>query len=115
MALEASFTGTSRPLDSRTLARTVLLHPLRAVMTFPRILRQAARLYLQKGLKVYTKPEPCSSLTIREAPPPLMERLGMKVVTGFLEKTRSRPDHHDPAQGRTAAFSADPAACRRWP
>jgi cyclopropane-fatty-acyl-phospholipid synthase len=86
VALEASFTGTSRPLDNRTLARTVLLHPLRAVMTFPRILRQAARLYLQKRLKVYTKPEPCSPLTIREAPPPLTERLGRKVVTGFLGK-----------------------------
>jgi len=86
VALEASFAGSSRPLDSRTLARTVLLHPLRAAMTFPRILWQAARLYLQKGLKVYTKPEPCSSLTIREAPQPLIERLGIKVVTRFLRK-----------------------------
>ena len=53
---------------------------------FPRILRQAARLYLQNGLKVYTKPEPCSSLTIREAPQPIMERLGMKGVTRFLRR-----------------------------
>jgi len=86
VALEASFTGNSRPLDSQTLARTVLRHPLRAAMTFPRILWQAARLYLQKGLKVYTKPEPCSPLTIREAPQPLMERLGLKVVTRFLRR-----------------------------
>jgi cyclopropane-fatty-acyl-phospholipid synthase len=86
VALEASFNGAGRPLTRNALARTVLRHPLRAAMTFPRILWQAARLFLQKRLKVYSKPEPCSPLTIREAPPPLLEKLGMKVVTMFLNR-----------------------------
>lgn len=83
-ALLASFAGTASPLTPAVLARTVLLHPLRAVITFPRILRQAAQLYLQKKLKVYPKPDPCSSLTIRKTPPSLLERLGTRVLTRFF-------------------------------
>jgi len=83
-ALQASFTGTAEPLTPRVLARTILLHPLRAVMTFPRILWQAGRLYFQKRLKVYPKPDPCSPLTLRQAPPSLLQRLGKKVMTLFF-------------------------------
>jgi cyclopropane-fatty-acyl-phospholipid synthase len=70
-------------------------------MTFPRILWQAARLFLQKKLKVYNKPDPCSPLTIREAPTPLLERLGKKVVTAFFRRldhgqlTMHLPDGED--------------------
>jgi cyclopropane-fatty-acyl-phospholipid synthase len=85
-ALVASFTGTSRPLTPATMARTVCLHPLRAVLTFPRILWQAGRLYFQKRLKVYTKPDPCSPLTLRQASPSLLERLGRKVMTRFFSQ-----------------------------
>ncbi len=84
--LQASFTGTARPLTPRLLTRTVVLHPLRAAMTFPRILWQAARLHLQKKLKVYTKPDPCSPMTLRHAPPSLLERLGTRVVTLFFRQ-----------------------------
>ena len=85
-ALVASFTGRGEPISGGVLARTLLRHPLRALMTFPRILWQAARLYFGKKLKVYAKPEPCSSLTIREAPPPQLESLGRRMVTSFLGK-----------------------------
>ena len=84
MALRASFTGTATPLTPATLARTVLLHPLRAAMTFPRILWQAARLYFEKKRPVFAKPEPCSPLTIRQVPPSLLERLGERVMTRFF-------------------------------
>jgi len=86
VALEASFTGTGEALSGQVLARTVILHPFRAALTFPRILWQAARLYFQKKLQVYSKPEPCSPLTIREAPTPLLERVGKKVVTAFFRR-----------------------------
>jgi len=86
IALEASFTGTGEALSGQVLARTVILHPFRAALTFPRILWQAARLYFQKKLQVYSKPEPCSPLTIREAPTPLLERVGKKVVTAFFRR-----------------------------
>ncbi|WP_306548536.1 DUF1365 family protein [Desulfobulbus sp.] len=85
-ALVASFTGTARPLTPGTLARTVYFHPLRAVLTFPRILWQAGRLFFQKRLKVYTKPDPCSPLTLRQSPPSLLERLGRKVMVHFFSQ-----------------------------
>jgi len=85
-ALVASFTGMARPLTAQTLARTVCLHPLRAAMTFPRILWQAGRLFFQKKLKVYTKPDPCSPLTLRQSPPSLLERLGRKVMVHFFSQ-----------------------------
>ena len=85
-ALVASFTGTARPLTPGTLAHTVCLHPLRAVLTFPRILWQAGRLFFQKRLKVYTKPDPNSPMTLRQSPPSLLERLGRKVMTRFFNQ-----------------------------
>ena len=85
-ALVASFAGNARPMTGIEIARTALRHPLRATMTFPRILWQAARLYFGKKLKVFTKPEPCSPLTIREVSPPLLESLGRRMVTSFLGK-----------------------------
>lgn len=85
-ALQATFRGTAIPLTPAVLARTVLLHPLRAVITFPRILWQAARLSLQRKLSIYPKPDPCSPLTIRQAPPSLMERLATRVVTRFFSQ-----------------------------
>lgn len=100
-ALEASFNGTGEALSGQVMARTVILHPFRAAMTFPRILWQAGRLFLQKKLKVYSKPDPCSPLTIREAPRPLLERLGKKVVTAFFRRldhgqlTMHLPDGED--------------------
>lgn len=85
-ALVASFTGEALPLTAHTLRRTVCLHPLRAAMTFPRILWQAGRLYFEKRLPVYTKPEPCSPLTIRQLPPTVLERLGRKVMVRFFSQ-----------------------------
>ena len=84
--LLAAFDGTAKPMTPGILARTVLLHPLRAVMSFPRILWQAARLSLQKKLKIYSKPEPCSPMTIRHVPPSMLERLGVRVLTRFFNQ-----------------------------
>jgi cyclopropane-fatty-acyl-phospholipid synthase len=86
LALEASFTGTGEALSGRVMARTLILHPFRAALTFPRILWQAARLFVQKKLQVHPKPEPCSPSTIRGVPPPLLERVGKKVVTAFFRR-----------------------------
>lgn len=85
-ALKASFTGAARPVTPKSLAGIVCLHPLRAMLTFPRILWQAGRLFFQKRLKVFTKPDPCSHLTLRPSPPTLLERLGRKVMTRFFNR-----------------------------
>jgi len=102
--LQASFTGTGCPLTPQVLARTVLLHPLRAAMTFPRILWQAARLYLEKGLKVFTKPDPCSPLTLRGVPPGLVERLGMRVMGRFFGQLDHGEMTMNLPQGETLGF-----------
>ena len=112
-ALVASFTGTAEPFTGEVLARIIRRHPLRAAMTFPRILWQAARLYFGKGLKVFSKPEPCSPLTIREASPPLLESLGRKMITSFLGKLDHGELHVQLPGGETVRFGpggADQAA-----
>jgi len=85
-ALKASFIGTARPMISRNLALMVLGHPLRAALTFPRIVAQAARLYFHKKLAVYPKPEPLSSMTIRQAPPTVLEDFGKWALGRFFRK-----------------------------
>ncbi|MDX9841021.1 MAG: DUF1365 family protein [Desulfobulbus sp.] len=83
-ALQASFTGRAEVLTPSILARTVLGHPLRAVLTFPRILAQAARLHFGKKLPVHPRPEPSSPHTIRQAGPGPLERLGRRVLSRFF-------------------------------
>lgn len=85
-ALVARFSGTGQPLTARVMVQTLLLHPLRALISFPRILWQAARLFVHKRLPVFTRPEPCSPLTIRRAPASLLERLGQRVMTRFFRQ-----------------------------
>jgi cyclopropane-fatty-acyl-phospholipid synthase len=85
-ALEASFSGRARPMSDRNLARIILGHPLRAALTFPRIVTQAARLYFGKKLMIHPKPEPLSPMTIRHAPPSVLERVGKWAVGRFLRR-----------------------------
>lgn len=56
---------SGRPVSSSALA-AFLLHPNR-ILTYPRILRQAASLYFRRRLPVHRKPEPSSPMTIRTA------------------------------------------------
>ena len=83
-ALQASFTGRAEALTPSILARTALRHPLRAALTFPRILVQAARLHFGKKLPVHPRPEPSSPHTIRQAGPGPLERLGRRVLSRFF-------------------------------
>jgi cyclopropane-fatty-acyl-phospholipid synthase len=85
-ALKASFTGVAQPMTGRNLARMLMRHPLRAVLTAPRIVAQAARLYFRRKLAVYPKPEPASSLTIRQAPPTMLDKLGKWALGRFLRQ-----------------------------
>ena len=79
-----------RPPDDRSLAR-FLLHPQRA-LTFPRIIKQAVRLYYGKKLPVHTRPMPSSPLTLRGADtarPDLVSRLARKALTRLLQRIRT--------------------------
>ena len=55
-------------------------HPHRS-LTYPRILRQAARLYLRRKLPVHQKPEPRDPMTIRT---PALDRGWVIRLVGFL-------------------------------
>jgi cyclopropane-fatty-acyl-phospholipid synthase len=70
-ALRTRLWGVGRPMGDLGLARQLLRMPLSAVLTYPRILWQAALLHYRKRLPVYTKPYAASPMTlIPEAPGP---------------------------------------------
>lgn len=86
LSLIARIHGQAEPLTRDSLARTLLAHPICAVLTMPRILWQAARLYWQRRLPVYHKPVPDNTMTIRPVPPNLIDRLGLIIVRNFLSR-----------------------------
>jgi cyclopropane-fatty-acyl-phospholipid synthase len=59
---------------------------VRAVLTFPRIVAQAARLYFRKKRAVHPKPEPASPMTIRQAPPTAFDAFGKWALGRFLRQ-----------------------------
>ena len=61
----ASLSGPPVPLTTGSLWRTLLRHPFRVALTFPRILAQAARLYWVRKLPVFTRPVPDHPMTVK--------------------------------------------------
>ncbi|PLX99571.1 MAG: DUF1365 domain-containing protein [Desulfuromonas sp.] len=96
--LIARLTGKARPFTSSNLLRNLVSHPLCAALTMPRILWQAARLYWQRRLPVYNRPSPADPMTIRTAPPTMIEKIGKRLVMNFFsnlqkgELTMNLPD-----------------------
>lgn len=86
LVLIARIQGEARPLTGGNLLRTILRHPLSAALTMPRILWQAARLFWQRRLPVYTKPVPDHAMTIRPVPPGPLDRLGQSLCLRFLSR-----------------------------
>lgn len=82
----ARLTGTPLPLKRWTVVGKLLKHPLTASLTMPRIIYQAARLRFLKHLRVFIKPPPASTMTIRAAPPGPTARLGRAVTRSFLRR-----------------------------
>ncbi|BCR04946.1 hypothetical protein DESUT3_20150 [Desulfuromonas versatilis] len=86
LSLVARIQGRARPLTSGNLLRTIVSHPFSAALTMPRILCQAARLYWQRRLPVYTKPVPDHAMTIRPVPPAPLDRIGQRVCFKFFSR-----------------------------
>ena len=61
--------GQGQPLTDATLLRTLLRRPFTVALAIPRILRQAATLYLRHRLEFRPKPEPSSSRTFQGTRP----------------------------------------------
>jgi cyclopropane-fatty-acyl-phospholipid synthase len=83
-ALIARIKGRAIPFTPGRLLRTVTRHPLMAILTMPRILWQAARLYWQRRLPVNTRPVPDHPMTIRHVPPAILDRIGRIFVHKHL-------------------------------
>lgn len=86
LSLIARIFGSAVPLTTSSLARAIIVHPVCASLTVPRVLWQAARLYWQRRLPVYEKPVPDNAMTIRPVPPSITDRIGIKMVSDFLDR-----------------------------
>jgi cyclopropane-fatty-acyl-phospholipid synthase len=80
--------GRGRTLSAATLWGTVVRHPLRASLTMPRIVTQAARLHFRRGLPVYPRPEPSHPLTVVRRQPRRHERWARDLVLNRLRRIR---------------------------
>jgi len=86
LSLIARLQGEAEPLTTGTLFKTIIKNPVCAVLTMPRILWQAAKLYWQRRLPVYEKPIPDNAMTIRPVAPNLLDRIGMRLCFNFLSR-----------------------------
>lgn len=86
VVFKSQIAGKAVPLDTKHLMATILRHPVAAALTMPRIMTQAAQLYVRKRLPVYTKPAPSGTLTIRTAPATTWERICERFVTRLFER-----------------------------
>jgi cyclopropane-fatty-acyl-phospholipid synthase len=82
----ARLSGEARPLTSGDLARTLLRYPFAALLNFPRISWEAAKLYYRKKLGVYSRPTPRHPMTIGLPPPSLTDRIGRAGFLRFLNQ-----------------------------
>lgn len=80
LSLVARIHGQAVPMTRANLLKTLAKYPLTASLTMPRILWQAARLFWQKKLPVYTRPVPLDRMTIRHIPATLLDRIGRRFV-----------------------------------
>lgn len=86
LAFKTRLWGKARPLDDARLLQLLAAKPFNAVLTYPRILWQAAKLYYKKRLPVYTKPYADSAMTLRTEQAGLLARLQRDLVFGYLKK-----------------------------
>lgn len=104
LALTASMHGKSYPLTQGRIWKTLLRFPLNVALILPRIHWQAAKLFFAKRLKVYFKPVPESSRTVRRRPPGIRDRISWYLVRRVLNKIQTgRLDVYLP-DGKVARF-----------
>lgn len=81
--------GKTLTYNRLTLIRTLLIYPLSAVLSMPRILFEAGKLKYQKKLEVYHKPTPTSKNTIGFGRPNFFDRYAknklLKIFSGITD------------------------------
>ncbi|WP_045211348.1 DUF1365 family protein [Desulfonatronovibrio magnus] len=80
----------AKPLTDAGIMLACLSRPLSPRLTWPRILRQAMKLYFVHKLQIYTRPEPHSNHTIRTMHdiPSFKNRVAMNMVLRNLKKMK---------------------------
>lgn len=76
--------GDASAFDTGSLLRTIMRYPFSTALTMPRIAWQAAKIHWKKGLPIYMKPQPSSTMTIQVAKPSLRIRICQRLVFRFL-------------------------------
>jgi cyclopropane-fatty-acyl-phospholipid synthase len=76
----AQLAGAARPLNTGSLLKTIGRYPLSALLTMPRILWEAGKLYFQRSLPVYKKPVATSKFTIRKPAITRVQKWAMTMV-----------------------------------
>ena len=112
LALIARLQGQAEPLTTSSLLRTIIKHPISATLTMPRILWQAAKLYWQRKLPVFSKPIPDHAMTIRPVPANLLDRVGLVLTYKFFSRLPQGELHlilPDKSDLRFGASGADPS------
>lgn len=111
VVFRSQLAGDALPFTARNLAATLARYPFAAALTFPRIVAQAARLYFRRRLGVFRKPPPSSALTIRTAPPTILQRASLKLLTPVLARLRRGTLRLELPGGETRTFGgAEPGA-----
>jgi len=93
-AFKARLTGRPMPLTGMGQFKTLLRHPLTPHLTMLRILKEAAKLRLNKKLPFQEKPRPMHSMTIRPYPDRLIKKVPKTVglVGDKLQPCLQRPN-----------------------
>lgn len=101
----ARLVGEGQELNHNNLSSTLIRYPLTAVLSFPRIVRQAKLLWWNKKLPWITRPAPQSPQTIRHAHPGVSSKLGQRLFLKLVSRlTKGQlqitlPDHSQRAVG----------------
>lgn len=83
--------GRALPLRDATLARLLITRPFTVALALPRILRQAASLYLRHGLEFRPKPDPASPRTYLSTRPPWLREFRLPTGLERLARRWSAP------------------------
>ncbi len=105
-ALVSRMTGKGKPLTAGILLKTLLSYPFSVLLTIPRIHWQAAKLYFQKKLPVYSKPAAESPNTLRTQKPKWREVLSRRLVENYLKRLQKGRLEFSLPEGETAYFGA---------
>lgn len=88
IAFIARMQGRGIEFSTSNLLKTIFFYPLTGLMTMTRIHFQAARLYWQRKLPIYSRPNPTSKMTVRFYPPKLSRKIAAKGVMKVLQKIK---------------------------